>query len=136
MLKRDSKVLRLCASSYLYLDVSWKMMCGNDLNGEHDEWEFTGLNTVGVRTIVGWIFWIGEIWVGIFRVRIVHVGIILGGNLPGGNCPGESYPGREIGLVVSGRNHPGGNFLDGSFEIPQLGVLVYSRLLFFWELFH
>ena len=60
----------------------------NNLNGKHDEWEFTRLNIAWVGTALDAIFWIGIIRVGIFRMGIVRVEVILGGN-----CPGESYPG-------------------------------------------
>ena len=70
-IKKASNALRLCASSYFYLVVSWEITRGNDLNGKHDEWEFTELNTVWVRTILDGIFWIGVIsWVGIFWLGI------------------------------------------------------------------
>ena len=71
-------------------------------------------------------------------MRIVQVRGILGGKFPVGNRPGGSYPGWEISVLeLSGGNNPGSNFLDGSIpsthlehEIPQLGVLVHSCLLF------
>ena len=62
------------------------MTRGNNLNGEHDEWEFTRLNNVWVGTVLDGIFWIGKI----------RVEIILGGNFPDGNCPGGSYPEWEF----------------------------------------
>ena len=42
------------------------MTRGNDHNGKHDEWEFTGLNIVWVGIILDPIFWIGITQVGIF----------------------------------------------------------------------
>ena len=66
-------------------------MRGNDLDGKHDEWEFTRLNNVWVETIFDGIFYNEIIRVGIFWVVI-----ILGGNVPGGNFPGGSYPGWEF----------------------------------------
>ena len=97
------------------------MTRGNNLNGKHDEWEFTGLNIVCVGTILDGIFWIGIIrvgifwvliipgrveggfgwemsrwelfWVVFFQVGIVWVGVILSSNFPGGSFPCVSYPG-------------------------------------------
>ena len=68
--------------------VNWKMMGGNDVNDKHDEFEFTGLNIVRVRTILD-----GFSWIGIIRVGILWVVIIQGGNILVGNCPGGSYLG-------------------------------------------
>ena len=67
------------------------MKCGNDLNGKHDEWEFTGLNIVWVGTKLDGIFWIGIILVGSFWVVI-----ILGGNFPGGSYPRGELSGWEL----------------------------------------
>ena len=58
---------------------------------KHDEQEFTRLNIVWVRFVLGGIFWIA-----IIRVGIIRVGVILGGNFLGGNYPGGSYPGWEL----------------------------------------
>ena len=87
------------------------MTRGNNRNGKHDGWEFSGLNIAWVRTIldgIGVILGvIGLSWVRIFRVGIVRVGVILGGNFPGGgNCPGG---------VILGGNFPGGNCPGGSY---------------------
>ena len=49
----------------------------NNLNGKHDELEFTRLNIVWVGTVLDEIFWMVIFW----------VVIILGANFPGGNCP-------------------------------------------------
>ena len=59
------------------------MTHGNNLNGKHDEWEFTRQNIVWMETVFGGIFLIGIIRVGIFWVVIN-----LGGNFPGGSYPG------------------------------------------------
>ena len=98
--------LRLCASSYFYLIVSWEMTRGNDLNGKHDEWKFGGLNIVWVETILDCSFWIGVIREGIFWVVIM-----LGGNFPGGNC---------LGGVILGGNCPGGSYLW--WEFSKVGI--------------
>ena len=73
------------------------MTLGNDLNGKHDGWEFSGLNIVWVETILDRIFWIGVIRVGIFRVRIVRVGVIRGGNFTRWNDP--------VGIIQGGNFH-------------------------------
>ena len=88
------QALRLWASSYFYLIVSWENTRGNDLNGKHDEWKFGGLNIVWVGTILDCSFWIGVIREGIFWVVV-----ILGGNFPGGNCLGGSYLWWEFSKV-------------------------------------
>ena len=67
------------------------MKCGNDLNGKHDEWEFTGLNIVWVGTKLDGIFWIGIILMGSFWVVT-----ILGGNLSGGSYPRGELSGWEL----------------------------------------
>ena len=72
-------------SIYFNLVVSWEMTRGNNLNGKHDEWEFTRLNIVWVGTVLDEIFWIG-----IIRVGISWMVIILGRNFSGWNCPGGS----------------------------------------------
>ena len=42
-----SNTLRLYASNYFYIVLSWEMTRANDHNSKKDEWEFTGLNIVG-----------------------------------------------------------------------------------------
>ena len=74
------------------------MTRGNNLNGKHDEWEFTRLNIVWVRTLLDGIFWIG-----IHRVEIFWLVIILGVNFSGGNCLGGICPEWEFsGWELSG----------------------------------
>ena len=58
------------------------MTRSNNLNGKHDEWEFTRLDIIWVGTVLDRIFWIGIIRVEIFMVRI-----IMGGNFTGGSYP-------------------------------------------------
>ena len=72
-------------SSYFYLVVSWEMTRGNNINGKHDEWEFTRLNIVWVGTVLDEILWIG-----IIRMGFSWMVIILGRNFSGWNCPGGS----------------------------------------------
>ena len=52
----------------------------NDLNSNHDEWEYTRLNIAWVETTLDGIFWIGIIWVGIFLVVIILAENCLGGS--------------------------------------------------------
>ena len=103
------------------------MTRGNNLNGKHDEWEFTRLSTVWVGTVLDSIFWIR-----IIRVEIFRVGIIMGGNFPGGNCPGRSCPGWEfsgwelswVGIYFGG-SFPGGNCKLGIIWVAIFGVGVF-----------
>ena len=111
-----------CESSYFYFIISWEMTRGNDLNGKHDEWKFSGLNIAWVGNISDWIFWIGVI-----RVWIFWVVIILGGSFLGCNCPGGSYPGWElsrwelswVGVFL------GGNVLAGSYLVEIIRVKTF-----------
>ena len=115
------QALRLCASSYFYLIISWEMTRGNDLNGKHDEWKFSELIIVWVGTILDWIFLIGIIRLGNF-----WMGVILVGNFPGGNCMGGSYPVWEFRI---GANFPGGNCPVG---IIWVAILTERIIQLFW----
>ena len=129
---KQSRPLSLCASNYFYFVVSWEITDGNDLNGEHDQWKFSGLNIVWVGTILDWIFWIGVTRVGIFWVVI-----ILGENFPGGNWPGRSYPGCESsGWEFSGWELSwvgiflGGNFPGRSYPVGIIRVAIFRVWVF------
>ena len=86
--------------------VSWETTRGNNVNGKHDEWEFSRLNIFWVGTVLDRIFWIGIIRVGIFWVVI-----IVGGDFSCGSYPGWEFCGQEL----FGGNQMGGNFPGGSF---------------------
>ena len=71
---KQSRPLSLCASNYFYFVVSWEITDGNDLNGEHDQWKFSGLNIV---FIVCWNY-----------IRLNF----LDWSYSGGNFLGSNYP--------------------------------------------
>ena len=106
------------------------MTRGNDFNGKHDGWEFSGLNIVWIlyyirrnfldwsnpgRTFLNGIFLGGNFlgrsylvwefsWWELSLVGIFLVGIVQVGVILGGNSPRWEFSGWEL----SGRNHPGG----------------------------
>ena len=96
------------------------MTRGNDFNGKHDGWEFSGLNIVWILYYIKRNF---LDWSSPGRA-------FLGGNCPGGSYPGWGFFGWELSRVRIFRvgGILGGNFPGGNFPSTFYGVLIPKLL--------